>query len=366
MRVVVPALFLLALSFAVAACDSGGVPSAVVDFDASIGDDDDFPDAQLPPSECDSCPDGYTCGTANGTPVCRAPSGIPRFSHVYVVLMENTSYATLEATTNTPYLHGLGDMFARSSDYHGVIHPSLANYIALVSGETHGITCDCNPDEASGVCSGLNCNALIHTCGCPQTGTTIADQLEAAGLTWRNYAETMGTPCNLTGAGEYAPRHVPFIYFGPFVADSARCADHVVDYAGFAADLAAPRTFSFISPNLVSDMHDPVPAGAQNYANGDAWLAAALPPILARPEMQPGGRGLLVVVWDEDDLSGIFAPDDPIPMYVISPLAKSGGYLSTVKADHYALLATFEDGLGLPRLGSAQAATPLQDFFPAQ
>ncbi len=343
-----------------ASVPGGGDASTSIDSGGGPG----TPDANTSPSECGTCPTGYTCGSANGIPVCRAPSGIPRFSSIYVVLMENTSYATLEATTNTPFLHGLGNMFARSSDYHGVIHPSLANYIALVSGDTYGIGCDCDP--TGGACNGFNCNALIHSCGCGQTASSLADQIESAGLDWRMYAEGMGTACNTTGAGHYAPRHVPFLYFKPLVEDSARCAAHVVDYSHFAGDLASARDFSFISPDLVHDMHDPFPANASNYANGDTWLAAQMAPILARPELQPGGHGLLIIVWDEDDNSGIPAPDDPIPMYLISPLARSGGYKSTVRADHYGMLATIEDGLGLARLGKATQATPMVDFFPAQ
>ena len=75
--------------------------------------------------------------------------------------------------------------------------------------------------------------------------------------------------------------------------------------------------------------------------------------------------GLLVIVWDEDDLSGVIAPDDPIPIFVLSPFAKKN-FASAVKADHYALLATIEDGLGLGRLGKAAQAQPLADYFPAQ
>jgi hypothetical protein len=73
-----------------------------------------------------------------------------------------------------------------------------------------------------------------------------------------------------------------------------------------------------------------------------------------------------VVVWDEDDASGgVSGTDDPVPIFVMSPYAKSGGFVSATKADHYALLATFEDGLGLPRMGKAAKATPLADYFPA-
>ena len=78
-----------------------------------------------------------------------------------------------------------------------------------------------------------------------------------------------------------------------------------------------------------------------------------------------------MVVWDEDDESGgLRGSDDPIAIFVMSPYAKAGGYVSSVKANHYSLLATIEDGLGLPHLGMASnpgagIAATLTDFFPA-
>jgi hypothetical protein len=112
-------------------------------------------------------------------------------------------------------------------------------------------------------------------------------------------------------------------------------------------------------------MHDPpYPAnGPQNQVNGDTWLATQVPAILDSAAYKNGG--ILFLVWDEDDDSGVFAADDPIGLFVVSPLAIQNGYQSSVHNDHYGLLATFEDGLGLPRVGQASGATPLTDFFPA-
>src|SRR5581483_12216399 len=122
-------------------------------------------DGPIVTTGCGTCPSGYTCGSANGIKVCRAPSGIPLFTHVFVILMENTSQATLKSATNTPYLAGLYANAAWGSDYHGVTHPSLPNYVALTSGGTQGIGCDCQPMGTA--CTGaLDCNALIHSCGC--------------------------------------------------------------------------------------------------------------------------------------------------------------------------------------------------------
>lgn len=120
-------------------------------------------------------------------------------------------------------------------------------------------------------------------------------------------------------------------------------------------------TFNFIAPNLDDDMHDaPV-------ATGDTWLGTHLGDILSSSSYKAGG--LVIIVWDEDDSSGGYFPpysDDPIGLWVISPYAKSGGYVSTTTANHYSLLATIEDGLALERLGNAAKASPLSDFFPAK
>ena len=69
-------------------------------------------------------------------------------------------------------------------------------------------------------------------------------------------------------AGDYAPEHIPFLYYDGIRNDAARCMEHIVDYSSFAADLASgPSTFTFIAPNLVDDMHDPVIANDTNLAN---------------------------------------------------------------------------------------------------
>lgn len=318
-------------------------------------------------SPCGTCPNGYTCGTANGYAVCRAPSGIPRFSHVFIVPMENTSWSTLDASTNTPYLHGLKQSAAYSTNYHGVAHPSLPNYLAMISGSDQGVGCDCQPTGTSS-CNGFSCNLVVGSCSCGQTAPTIADDLANAHEDWRAYGEDMGTPCNLTDGTSYAVRHVPFLYFSGVVGDGgADCADHVVDYSQFQTDLVnEPRALSFVTPNLTDDMHDPSYPnnGPQNLANGDIWLGQNVPPILASQAYQDGA--LVVLVWDEDDDSGgITGTDDPVPFFVISKYSKHG-YPSATKADHYSLLATIEDGLALPRLGKAAQATPLADFFPDQ
>jgi hypothetical protein len=127
-------------------------------------------------------------------------------------------------------------------------------------------------------------------------------------------------------------------------------------YTDFAADIGT-RRFSYITPNLCNDMHDDCGPGA--VAQGDAWAAAEFPPILAQPGFAAGGRDVLFVVWDESEGAG---GSTPIPFIVVSPLAQTG-FVTSTRYDHYSLLATWEDALGLPRLGMAGGATPISDIW---
>lgn len=347
--------------------DGGGTGEASTDEGGSSADG---PTSDAPKVGCGTCLSGTTCGSANGIPVCRATSGIPVFSHVFVIMMENTSKASLDAATNTPYLKALATAAATGSDYHGTSHPSLPNYLALTSGDDQGVKCDCSPVGAS--CTICNTLPFPSGCGCNQGVAHLGDQLEASGKTWKAYGEDMGTACNTATAGGYAPKHMPFLYYDNMQAGDAgaRCTSHVVPYAGFfATDLAAaPPAFSFIAPSLTNDMHGTgLQQAAADVAQGDTWLSTNAKAIIDSPAFKNGG--LLVIVWDEDDGSGGLNPlsktDDPIPIFVLSPYAKTSAFVSPVHGDHFSLLATIEDGLGVPRIGSAVGATPLADYFPA-
>ncbi len=313
---------------------------------------------------CGTCPTGYTCGSANGLAVCRSTkTQIPLFSNVYVIVMENTSLTTLQAgiTANkAPNLKGWAASYATASNYHGVSHPSLPNYVAMTSGDTQGIGCDCGAKPGAGTCYPVADFCLTCSCDLGSKVMHLGDQLEAASKTWMDFGEDMGTACNMTDKNNYAVRHNPFLYYDNVQTPSSRCTSHVVDFTNF--NPSSPAVFNFIAPNLVSDMHDPAPADSTNIPTGDKWLGVHAGAIMQSTAYKSGG--LLVIVWDEDDSSGGLGgtTDDPIGIWVISPYGKAG-YVSTTKADHYSLLATIEDGLDLGRLGKAATAQPLTDYF---
>ena len=109
------------------------------------------------------------------------------------------------------------------------------------------------------------------------------------GETWKAYQESMPANCYRSDSGEYAVRHNP----PPYYTSLSGCACLDVPYSQLATDLAgnALPAFSFITPNLIDDMHD------GTIAQGDAWLARNLPVILNSPSTS--GTTAVFITWDE-------------------------------------------------------------------
>jgi acid phosphatase len=269
---------------------------------------------------------------ASASGAATAPA-VPRFTHVVVVVFENKERPSVvgasDAPTFTRYARAGADLYR----YYGVAHPSLPNYLSLVSGSTQGITDDCTD--------------------CIVDGRSLADTLEAKRLTWKTYAE--GLPSRgFTGAfaGRYAKKHNPFLYFRDVAANPARRA-RVVPLAQLRRDLAA-RTlpdFSLVVPDLCHDMHD------CSVAVGDAWLRKFLPPLLRSPELR---GGVVFVVFDEGvtRLGG----GGRIAAFAVGPTVRPHSRYSRASS-HYGLLRTVEDAWGLPRLGRSAETPPLTGIW---
>ena len=253
--------------------------------------------------------------------------------------MENHSYNEVWNTSSSPYITSLGNSFARATNYHASIHPSLPNYLDLYGGSNYGITTDCNPSAS-----------------CHITATNLADNLEAKGLTWKGYMESMPSPCYITTSGTYAPKHNPFVYFDDIRNNTARCNSHDVPFTAFAGDLASAATtpnFAMIVPNLCNDMHD------CSVGTGDTWLKNNIPAILNSPACM-AEKCLLVVTWDEDDSS----QSNQVLTIFAGSGAKIGGATSSLSYTHFSLLHTIEKIFGLPtQTSNDAAATPITDLL---
>ncbi|MEO6533113.1 MAG: alkaline phosphatase family protein [Pseudolysinimonas sp.] len=262
----------------------------------------------------------------------------PELQHVVIIVEENKPASAIIGNAAAPYLNGLASEFSVATNYRGVSHPSLPNYLALTSGTTAGITSDCNPP-------GVFCRASV---------ANIADEIVASGRTWKAYAESMPAPCSPHNSGEYAVKHNPFLYYPSVTRDPANCVAHDVPYSQFARDLASTSTlpsYSFISPNLCNDMHD------CSVAAGDGWLAREVPRILNSPAFTEQ-NSLLIITFDEAETSG-----NSVLCVFAGPAAKLG-YTSSTPFSHYSILRTLEVAWGLdPLTRHDAAATPMTDML---
>ena len=234
-----------------------------------------------------------------------------------------------------PYLNDLIDRYGLAERASGVSRPSQPNYLALFSGSTYDVHDDGN-----------------HDIDAP----TVVDQIEAAGRTWKEYAENRPPDCftgssasgGRDGPGDYRRKHAPAISFDAIRNDPARCAN-LVDLTAFRPGDVA---YSLIIPNECHDAHD---CGLDE---ADQWLASFVPSIVDSQAFASGG--LLIVTFDEDN------GNDPggghVATVVISPHVATG-FRSDQPHDHYSVLRTIEDAWGLDCLANACSATPLREFF---
>jgi phosphatidylinositol-3-phosphatase len=350
------------------------------------------------------------CGVTAAT---AAASPLPPIRHVFIIVLENQAYeASFGPEAAAPYLGGtLPAQGALLSEYYGIGHASLGNYVALVSGQApnQDTQLDCGTyTEFRMAAPALDANGQARGRGCvyPTLVKTLPDQLEAAGLTWKAYMEDMGkdpqrerATCGHAALGarettnkaepqdQYAAKHNPFVYFHSIIDDASRCDAHVVNLAQLPQDLRSAATtpnYIFITPNLCNDGHDRHCADGRpgGYAAIDAFLKQWVPLITAAPAFS--ADGMLVITFDESDGSGedgssaccgeralpgaVFKPGFNGPgggrvgALVLSPFVTPGTE-SSEPYNHYSLLRTVEAIFGLPPLGYA-AAAKLKAFGP--
>jgi len=267
---------------------------------------------------------------------------VPDFAHIVVIFFENKEFGSVIGNTRMPYFNTLAKSYTLLTQFYAETHPSLPNYIALIGGDTYGITFDCN------------------SCPIPPDKKSLPDQIEASGRTWKTYQEDMPSPC-FTGAesGNYAMKHNPFIYFMSIRLNNERCARSIVPLTQLSSDIAAGAlpNFIFVTPNMCNDAHD------CGISIADAWLQNFMKGLMP-PLDQSGKPYLIVITWDEGqgDHSCCGLPASAggrIATLLISPQAKNG-FEDSTPYDHYALLKTIEMAWGLAYLGhSADAESSL-------
>jgi phosphatidylinositol-3-phosphatase len=196
------------------------------------------------------------------------------------IVFENHSYKQIIGSSSAPYLNQLAGKCGLATNATAIRHPSLPNYIGLTSGSTQGITDDGSPSK--------------HPLNVP----SIFSQLRSGGS--RSLQESMPGNRALGSSGRYAVRHNPEAYYTNVRGD---CTNYDVPLTS-PANISA--RFTFVTPNLCSDMHD------CSVSTGDSWLAGFLPHLLASSQYR-AGKTVIFVTFDEG--SG----DNHIVTIVVAP-----------------------------------------------
>jgi len=278
--------------------------------------------------------------------------------HIFFIMMEN--HATNQIIGNTadaPFTNQLAQRYSLATNYHGVTHPSLPNYLSAISGDFQGIWDDCKagptvtcaPEEfVPGAGDATDPTSSVYTSPSsplygkkpPQltpaqiasststphwfAGQTIVDELEAKNMTWKAYMQSLpftgadveywpmvgGTTYKL-----YAQKHNPFMYFSN-IRNNASRVGNIVTLPQLDYDLATNKTpnFVWISPDQCNDMHGVSNGGPVGYPQcsypssgldhgaiqlGDAFLQATVTKIMNSPAWSK--NSIIVIAWDEDD-----------------------------------------------------------------
>ena len=331
---------------------------------------------------------------------CNNADDVDSFDHIFYIMMENHGTDEIIGnTTDAPNINQWASRYGVATNYYGVTHPSLPNYLAAISGNFQGIWDDCKagadvtcapeefvPDSGDATSSLLLTPAEIASSSSKPhwfDGPNVVDQLEAHRLTWKAYMQSMpGTASTVEYAPVdvvngvsiprklYAQKHNPFMYFSDIRNRPARM-EKIVPFDQFERDLQSSEipNFVWISPDQCHDMHGisadnaaavgipdcATPASGLDHkviALGDQFLKTTIDAIMKSKAWHKNSA--IVVVWDEDDYAGFAGCCE-------SPTGTGGGVLGGARApaivitsrgehhqsvaapyNHYSLLGTIE------------------------
>ncbi len=276
------------------------------------------------------------------------PSGGPTYTHIVVIMDENTSYSAWHGAANAPYTNQVAAQCALASSFRGVTHPSQPNYVAAATG-------------------------IQPTFNVKVADDNVYHQLGAAGKSWAVLEESMPSNCKSGSSGLYKAGHNPAIYLTNLgSAGDGSCSKNNTGFtlSNFTTSMLA--NYTFIAPNICNDMHwASACTGSSSSAvpNGDTWLSQLLPKIFASADYQAGNT-LVLVTFDEGVEAaapqGITCITQPNPDTVgchIPTIAMSEyitpGTVDPSSYSLYSILASVEKNFGLPLLGNAQTQNPL-------
>jgi phosphatidylinositol-3-phosphatase len=290
-------------------------------------------------------------------------------THVYLIIGENTELGQVNKS-DAPYLTGtLKRQSAWLTNYFALTHFSEANYVGMMSGQFTR----CQQFDGSAA-------------SCHQDVANLFSQLDARGVSWQSWMESMPAACTLTSSGapktlnHYGAKHNPAIFFDNVEGTSgvwsttpgAECTSNDLPAGGtgpndmglFNAAVQDGQTaqFNLVVPNECEDGHDNCQPQKNGVNQFDAFLQREVPMIQAADP-----NALIIVTFDEGTSnkgpasSKQFSGGGNVVFLAVGPLVHPGIYDAT--ANHYSLLATLEDGYGASRLAGAASAEAIVQIW---
>ena len=245
--------------------------------------------------------------------------------------------------------------------------PSYPGHLALIAGQAGLITS--NPNGIPWGCD-APAKTFVWVLSSPGVQTkgpfpcfdwpTLADELDAAGVSWRFYA-AVGGGTNGTISDWSAYQSIRHIRYGPDWVNNV-----ITPETQFFTDLSKGNlaAVTWITPKFVNSDHA---GGGKDY--GPSWVAQLANAVANSPF---ASNTVIFVTWD--DFGGFYDHVPPpmlstymdgfrVPLLVISPYAKPG-YISNVNHDFGSILKFTEENWSLSPLGQDDAqADDLSDCF---
>lgn len=325
---------------------------------------------------------------------------IPRYRYIFVIMEENKDYGQIVGSADAPTITSLAKTYGVATHFYAETHPSEPNYVALVGGYTYGIRDDdafyCKPGDSRARCPRADSPGYVdHTIH----AASLATQLEALHLTWKNYNESLPEPGSLAVVAAdpkasdvpadlpvYASKHSGFVNFASVQHDPQR-AEHLVGFDRLWHDLhsGSVPNFSLIVPNICNEMHgagDPDAPDDCKYTHldkliwrGDDNVRRLVHTITASPAWKGSDNAAIVITFDEDDGDGTSGCCGTNPA---DPANAGGGHIATIVVtnhgprgvvdatpySHYSLLRTIEDAFGIHHYLERAAATGVMPMLP--
>lgn len=261
-------------------------------------------------------------------------TSVPQFSHIVVVIGENTKASSVYGRSSAPYINSLLSGGAKFSNSYGITHPSQPNYLHLFSGANQGVTTNNVPSS--------------HF-----TTPNLARELINAGKTFITYADglpSVGWDGEKTG--DYRRRHNPVTNW---MGNGTNQVSSAVNqpFTSFPSSYNNLPSVAFVIPNLCNDGHDVCSPYSNRVKQYDAWIENNLN---AYKQWCINNNSLLIITYDEDDGSAA----NNIATVFYGANVRPGTYSQGI--NHYNVLRFLEDANGLTTHAGAAANASTIDY----